>query len=146
MNNGPTNLTPSRYRKNKDGSVTEYIKRKDMSGFNMTLKEAKEVGAYYEYMQAFREAKDIEIELTPKMKNADMEIIPHHFKLKPNTTRVLIDPMSNIVRDIFEMRNHYLFNDSGFIMDWCKLDNAAINRCGPSTIPIHSISKRKTRK
>jgi hypothetical protein len=146
--NGPTNITPSRYAKN-NGVLTPYIKRKDMSAIPMTLSEAESIGidAIAEYNAAFLEAPEIEMELTQDIKNADIDLIPlalHNKTIRPNSTTVLLDPVSDLTHEIFEMRSHNEFFVTNFIMNWCEL-GAPVSRAGPKDVPIIGYKKRLTR-
>lgn len=148
--NGPTDITPSSYIK-RNGILVPQIKRKDMSGIPMSYKAAEAAGiaAMNEYSRAFAEAPEIEFELTQAIKNADMDIVPlalNNQQDRPLNTTVLLDPVSDLTWEIFNMRQHGEFDAIEFITNWCNIGNTALARNGPAAVDIVSFSKRNTRR
>lgn len=146
--NGPTDITPSRYE--KDGRA--YRKIKDMSGIPGTLIAAMQAGnrtALDEYNAAFISASWMEEELTQAIKNADMNIVPlalNNQIARPLNTTVILDPVSDLMWELFEMTKHNQFDVNEFIMKWCDIDNTPLPRSGPTGVDIMSFKKRNTRR
>jgi len=143
--NGPTNITPSGYKK-QNGILIPYQKRKDMSAMLMTKATALAAGitALDEYNAAFRAAPEIEIEITQDIKNADMNIIPSAIKDTSNV--VILDTMSPVLQEMLEMMKHDEFDVAEYISNWCKIDNRKLSRAGPTGLDVVGFSKRLTRR
>jgi len=146
--NGPTNITPSRYA--KDGKT--YREIKDMSDVPGTLIAAMQGGsrvALDEYNNAFRSAPWVEQELTQDIKNADMDIVPltlNNQILRPDNTTIILDPVSDLTWELFEMTQHSQFSANEFIEKWCDIDNTPLVRNGPKGVDIVGFKKRLTRR
>jgi hypothetical protein len=102
---GPTNTRPEYY----DDAGNAYITQRDRESPALkALRIAAMRGdgvAKAEYLAAQAEAKSNIVLLTQDIKNADMEIVPHIWKdVDYNTHQVvLLDPVSDIVRDWYDL-------------------------------------------
>ena len=89
----------------------------------------------------------IEQEVTQAIKNADIDLIPHPFntgQLKPNQTVVLLDPLSDLVRNFIETQNAGGSEEISEIFDgeYVNIGNSGLIRKGPKGIIQVSISKK----
>jgi len=142
--NGPTNLRPSRYDR-KTGVA--YRTMRDMSAFPITLAQAMELGpdAVRDYSQAFSEASLYEEEITQELKHRDMNSVPHVFKPVVGQTRILLDPISPVMRRLKRMHQHEGVGDlTAFVKNYMKFGNTQLVRTGPAGILIPSVSWKKT--
>ncbi len=148
--NGPTNCRADRKEKirNHKGEiigVRHLRKRRDMSGHPLTLEQAKAAGRaeYKAYMRAFRNAATIYEEITPAMKHADMDLVPHPFLGNDlsGKTPIMLDPVADDLRDLLEFRDHDVGGgDSQIVRDYFKIGNQALPRVGPTGLMIVSAS------
>ena len=141
--NGPTDIRPT--RKARDGRL--YQNRKDMRDFSVTLRGASsDPILLQQYKNAFTEAQEYEIEITQEVKNADMNLIPHPFigNDLSNKTVVLIDPVSDLVSDIDEMKAHNDFNAIDVILKYVKIENVPLTRSGPPGVAVVNARWKNT--
>lgn len=121
--NGPTNITATHQCKKTGKKFCNIMKKR-------SFEEIMD-GAPIEYQLK---------EITQKMKNADMKIIPHPFGDIPNDHHVvMLDPMDSKIRSIVDYQNaggtdwvESLFNGKIEIGDACT-------RCGPKDVHIHKL-------
>ena len=87
----------------------------------------------------------IEQEVTQEIKNADMGLIPHPFGGVPaGHTVVMLDPMSDIIKNIIDAQNKYKeFDVVDVIENYLTIDNSALVRKGPQGVMQVGISKTK---
>lgn len=143
--NGPTNIVPSKYEK-KNGILVPYVRRKDMSNFKRTYFRSVEMGGKYieEYIEAFINAEDIDVELTQDIKNADMNILPSALLCTPeDETLGMLDPVSDISWKILAMTSHKDFSAVEFIAKHCTIHNEVVNRKGPDGIKIFKFTEKR---
>ena len=143
--NGKTNIVPSRYA--KDGRI--FRERKDMSAVPFTMDEAKlDPVKLQEYMTAFNSADVIEEEITQTLKNADMNEFSHPWIGNDLTgkTVALLDPMSSVMQDFLEMREHDNCEGACELINkgYFKIGNTHLKRSGPSGILIPSVKWKNT--
>lgn len=82
-------------------------------------------------------------EITNKIKNADMNLIPHPFgNLNPGDTVVLLDPMDLKIKRLIELQN--AGGDISEFMDYVAIDNEILKRKGPTKIRQVSFTTSKT--
>lgn len=106
--NGPTNVKPNHVENGK-----KFIKGK-------RLKEDGNIETYKE-------------ELTQEIKNADMDLIPHPFFVKPGETVILLDAADSLeLRELTESRERV---SELFFKEYLRLDNSPIERGGPNGLP-----------
>lgn len=121
-----------------------------MSAMPMSLAEAVKIGdaAIEDYTNAFFEAEMVEEEINQEIKNRDQHVIPHVFPPIAGHTLVLLDPVSDILVKLFELRNEH---DDGIkevnhiIKHRMKYDNSHLNRKGPNGILIPSFRWKHTK-
>jgi|GEM_PF-3407389 len=143
--NGPTKVTADRY--GKDGK--QYIKRKIFTPTppipaNATV--AQKVAHKRAVLEARRSATIEEVELTPLMKNADMDLIPHPFENKAGVTPVLLDPMSPTIIDLMDLYDNGEGEDiNGLLHDgYINIGNTPLPRKGPAGLMIVDANWRLT--
>lgn len=128
--NGPTNIRPSRQCLATGKKFRRVMKKR-------TFEQIMD-GAPIEYKEE---------EITHKIKNADMKLIPHPFGEVPEHHHVvLLDPMDDTTRKIIDYQNsggtdwtENLRNGKIEIGDECK-------RCGPEGVHIHKMKYKYTKK
>ena len=137
--NGPTNIV------SKEGMR----ERKAMTGFADTFASAKASGDALKmqaYIKAFTSADIEKQEVTQEIKNADMNLIPHPFmSLTPVNTVVLVDPMSPILLQIAEMKNHDEFDPLElFSDDYLRIGSTELVRATPPGVISTSLKWKNT--
>lgn len=129
--NGPTIITPTRYE--RDGRV--YIKNPQIiQAQRQYALERKSGTATPDRLNELLAAVTVrEVLLTQQIKNADMNLIPHPFlNVPPGHTVVMLDPMSDVLRELWEMRGpgqsfHELIHD-----DYIRIGNTDLPRAKPA--------------
>jgi hypothetical protein len=148
-NNGPTCCRASKY----DANGVGYRARRDMSMIPFTLDEAVasgDVQMLRDYCAAMAEAKTIYEEITQEIKHADMNLIPTPWGSVssgvPNTTRILVDPVSDILQELKVMRKeHDLFDTPKLFSDGMLIiDSDQLSRNAPHGLPVHKIKWKNT--
>lgn len=135
--NGPTKVTADRHA--KDGK--QYIKHKNFSmpaPIKSNSSMAQKVAYKKAVLEAKRSAVEEEIELTPLMKNADMDLIPHPFEASPDFTPILLDPMSKTTIDLMELCDNGNGESVNEIIhdNYINVGNTPLARSGPAGLMI----------
>ena len=150
--NGPTNIKADRYgldgksyKTMKDSvSIESSIKAAGLPA-GTTLKSAKELSAkaHADYIDAFTSTDNIEIEITQSLKNNDIAVVPSPMGKKSGMTVVMLDPVSDFMIKMSEMREHAGFSINELLHDGdLVVDNSALNRSGPPGVDIVSFKFR----
>jgi len=141
--NGPTDI---RGKLAKDGK--KYSARKDMSGYSLSLTQAKlNIGTLQAYNLAFQNAPMIQEEITQDIKQADMNLIPHPFMGNDLTgkTIVMLDPVSDLNHELDELSQYEDFDINELLHDgYLEISNIGLNRSGPPGILIPSFKWKNT--
>lgn len=87
----------------------------------------------------------VRIPLDHRIKNADMDIIPHPFANETGKTIVLIDPLSPLVERIKTLHDTGE-NAVDIVNAWLNIDNTPLNRKGPAGVLQVSAAFKKKRK
>lgn len=148
--NGPTITKAHHYKKG-----VGYREMKDMSSIPFTYVEALlDPIKLAEYLTAMKAAKIIYEPITQKIKQADMNLLPtpnidlfdSNGKKISNTTTVLLDPVSDLMHEIAEMREHSEFSLSDLLHgDYFVIDNKPLKRSGPKGVLIPSFKWKLTK-
>lgn len=140
--NGPTSIKADFY---KSGKAYQY--RKSMDHVPFTYDEAKQdVEKLKEYIREFNLANNVSVEITQKIKNQDMDIIPVPFLNIPKNEIVMLDPVCDLCWELFWLKEHDKADVASLIMDgFIKIDiNAMIKRNGPTDIKVASFKWKNT--
>ncbi len=126
-NNGPTNIHPDRIdKKTRKGYKTVRTFGTDLSKMmdNDFMNQSEE------------------IEVTNEFKNSDMNLIPHPFQGNDLTGKsiVLIDPMSDIVGRMEELKNCGCEDD--LLRDYCTIGNEDLPRGKPPGVMCVSVKMK----
>jgi len=148
--NGPTNIKADFYRSGKG-----YQKRKDSEEINSAMiaaghskgltrasSKALSMLAYQDYHSAFNEAKDIEVEITQAIKQADMDLLPRPMEPIDGNTVVMLDPVSDLGSILFEMKKHDGFSVNELLHDGDLIVTDEVQRAGPQGVPVHGYKWR----
>jgi len=135
--NGPTKVTADRHT--NDGK--QYIKHNNFSmpaPIKSNSSMAQKVAYKKAVLEAKRSAVEDEIELTPLMKNADMDLIPHPFEASPDFTPILLDPMSQTTIDLMELCDNGNGESVNEIIhdNYINVGNTPLARSGPAGLMI----------
>lgn len=149
--NGPTNIKADYYNKSGAG----YQRKKDATeidsamvaaghakGLSRASAKALSILAYQDYLAAFNEAKDVEVEISQDIKNADMDLISKPMSGTANTTVVMLDPVSDLGASLAGMKKHDEFNINELLHDGDLIITDEVVRAGPQGVPVHSYKWR----
>lgn len=130
---------------------------KDMSGFNMTRKEAASAGKLREYMQYFRQAKDVQEKVTTEDKNTYIADKPHPFGraiemngFDVDHTIVMLNPFSEPMLDLYAMHTDYNDDEGSFDIaemlheNYFIVDNTDSGIKGPPGILVPNFRWKNT--
>lgn len=97
-NNGPTDIRADYYTSDGRG----YRKIKEFFAEHGSIKEALSRGLTRQQIaNLIRDSKMVDVEITQKIKNADMRLLPHPFlKIPASHTVVLLDPVSSLMESL----------------------------------------------
>jgi hypothetical protein len=143
--NGPTKVTADRYGKNGKQYINREVLPKALLNKPDISAPIKTKIAHQKAMLEFRQAPVIkEFELTPLMKNADMDLIPHPFIGNDMTNKniVLLDPVSPVVNQLSILRNEGKGEDVGeeiIKAGLLSIGNTPLTRKGPKGVMIVSV-------
>lgn len=130
--NGPTNIRCSRICNHTGKKFRTVIKKRTFEDYMD--------GAPLEFK---------EDEITHKIKNSDMNLIPHPFSGIDNDCKVvMLDPMDMKIRKAIEYQN---LGYAGEVVDELEkgkfiIDNDECKRCGPKGVKIHKLKYKYTSK
>jgi len=141
MNNGKTRVHAE--VRNKAGQSFMYVPKTPFTSYEQVASNPVLRRRYTQAMADFREdriANGELIEITKQFKNSDMDEVPHAFMgvEEPNATTVLLDPLSPVVLELYDMRRNgetisYLLHDGDI-----KIGNTHTPMNGPQGLKIVS--------
>jgi hypothetical protein len=158
--NGPTIITPDMYDDNGVpyrfvrvipseldalGQAVSIIRAKMRDGDPVTDSERMQMRDFYLGMEAEPQQPQ---EITQSIKNADMDVIPHPFRIVPaDRTVVMLDPLGPVATGLFELHREYggdfslpaLLHGQAF-----TIDNNPLTRSGPSGVMQVAFNWRNT--
>lgn len=83
-----------------------------------------------------------EIEITQQLKNADKNLIPHPFVLKPGEKAILVDPVETL--ELLELKNAGQRVSELFFNDYIRVKDK-INRAGPDNLDVLRFEWKNSR-
>lgn len=145
-NNGPTDIKADRY--SSDGRSFKRIPiglAEELDGGDLYESKTSKVARGVFNIDGEPEEM-VEVEISQKLKNRDMDVLPDPFE-RPENNIILIDPVSDFCCKMFDLLNQgedlsKLIHD-GYI----KIDNTALTRKGPEGVmAVNGRWKNKRRK
>jgi len=133
LGNGPTNAVPN--AKDKDGNRIRLEKILPPEVLAMPVKQR---------IIAARDVEPTIIQITEELKHRDMNLIPHPWTdmdlVALGLTVVMMDPVSDTVRELSELRKDGEDLDDILYGDYVKIGNTGLNRVTPNGLLIPSTT------
>src|SRR4030067_622428 len=145
--NGPTKTTADRYDDNGKQYIRQLVLPAELTNIDVKNITPKQRVAYYEALAEHRKNPVYEeIELTPVMKNADMDLLPHPWPGYAGNI-VLLDPTSPMAEKLTQLRENGNGENNGediLRAGHLIIDNVPLDRKGPKGLAIIGAKWRDT--